>query len=209
MTEEKIIFPEDVQLKTITITKFDDGTNLKEPITLYLADDHLVSNERTARDILCTHYSCECGCPSRKPFLTCEDCRDKARKEKYNASEKKEWLEDRPVCNGECYFNEWWEIFNFCLEEDCTLDDLELIHTEEKKYKGCLDFFNLFHNVIPEGLDYDEQIPSQIKQAIDEFNKKIDNLDITASYVQTKVYVLITDEIREEFKKYKQEQENE
>lgn len=217
MMEEKIIFPEDVTPKKVTISQWDNGTKLDIPITLYLGKPDeslrglsqgiLYYSEMDARNSLTTHNACKCGCAVKKPYTICDVCEAKKNQEYYAALPKKEWCEDCLVCdeNGH-FFSEWYEVFDFLFHDEAELKDIELFFTEEQKYEGNLDFYNLFEDILPEDFD-DRDIPKPIQQAIDLFNKTIDDLNLTASYTEAspRTAVLISEEILKDFENYKKE----
>lgn len=211
VTEEKIIFPEDVTPKRVTISQWDDGEKLEKPIVLFYNHERecLSPDEALVRDSIATHYSCECGCPSKKPFLRCENCRAKADLEKWEKTPKKEWDEKIPICDNEGnFFSEWNDVFDYCIqhEDQITPKNLELFLTKKEKFRGRISFYDLFNDILPEGFD-DSDIPMSIQYAIDDCNRVIDSMDITASYRPTEIAVLVTDEVMKDFEEYKQEQE--
>jgi hypothetical protein len=202
---EKVILPEDVQIKKVTISQWDDGTPIEKPIVLFYNGQCLHSDEEISRKLASTHRKCgNCGDIIPQNYY-CTLCANREARERYEKLPKKEWDEKNYICDDDGhFFSEWEELFEFLLygnDEIPSIKGKMLFHTEAQKYEGHLDFYDLWEDILPEEF-MDSDIPKEIEKAIETFNQTIDDLNLTASYTKTKVAVLITDEIEKEFIEY-------
>lgn len=133
----------------------------------------LEDNEESARHDGCTHRPCTaCGEPANKNYTMCNKCQDKYYLKKHNEKPKKEWGGEYPLYSDK--YNKYFatiESAEFWAEENkTTLTDMRLILCEPV-YARTLDE-DYYAYELPE----DEELPKIIKDAIDEFNKKVSGL---------------------------------
>ena len=124
-------------------------------------------NERAARLDGCTHTKCRaCGGPTKKIYLACQSCRDKAAEEKYDAMPTAEWDGVAMLYSDsrDEYFGSP-EDAEDSLEEGQTLDDLKLIICKPE-YARPIDASNWQD-------DDGGYTPDWLEEAIEQFNAAI------------------------------------
>ena len=162
--EKKVIFPEDsetasCEIKTVWVSR----------------NGHVFFDERGARWEGATHLHCkECGKPVLKPYILCPSCEDNKDKERYEKREKKEWdgkswLYSESVEEFFEDMDEAEEYYLFKAEDDnkMTLEDLRL-RICKPVYARFLDE-DYFYDALPE----DSDVPEELLNAVDTFNKAI------------------------------------
>jgi len=83
--------PEDVQIKKVTIERWDDGTPIDAPIVLYYNGECLHTDEAISRRLASTHRKCaNCGDTIPK-YYYCSICANREARERYEKLPKKEW----------------------------------------------------------------------------------------------------------------------
>ena len=164
MSNELIHFdsPEAAQLVTVTGWRSRNGH-------FYGPGD---SAEQTARYNGCTHRACErCGKPARKSYLICDECRELAAVEKYNARPRAEWNgSDMLYSEGaERWFNDIDELRDYCEDNDATPEALRLVISEPVLAKP-IDPNEHYCDELPEdGGD----LPAEIEEAFAHLNRVI------------------------------------
>jgi hypothetical protein len=156
MSEEKIVLitdPEAAQPHTMQGWKSRDG--------------FFYQDERTARYAGCTHVPCgQCGKPTRKGYLKCDDCRDAEELAAFKAMPELAW-------DGSCmvyshaldrYFSNPGEAEDE-LEEGQELSDLRLVLCTPN-FARQLDV-DYFADELPED---DDEVPPAVEEAIRAFN---------------------------------------
>jgi hypothetical protein len=127
------------------------------------------ANERTARYAGCTHRACNrCGKPTEKHWLRCNGCRDLADRERHEAKPTAEWNGSDYLYSEALdeYFPDLDEVDDR-LEEGQTLADLMLVictpnHVRPLESDYCCD-----------ELADDGDLPSEVEEAMDAFNKAV------------------------------------
>lgn len=142
-------------------------------LNLWLArTGELSLGEQTARRIGATHFPCEiCGKPALKPDRFCSIHQEKYEEEKYLQREVKEWDEISPLYSDA--FDKYYSGIEHCLddlEDGQSLLDLRLLICEETHYTKLVE--DHWYDEVPE----DEEMPLELVNAIEEFNKRIEGL---------------------------------
>ena len=146
------------------------------------ASGRIYTDEYAARYDGCTHRKCEyCGEPCLKRWSACESCRAKIKKEAFMALPVVEWNGKDPIClyNTYRYFFDYDELMDYCEQEEVDKKDLMLVLCEPMKLRTLdSDFF-------ADCLADEQELPTEIEKAIDEFNAKIAAYPHVISWVPT------------------------
>lgn len=128
-------------------------------------------DERGARWSGCTHQVCECGKPMSKSYTKCENCRNKAAKERYLALPYKEWDGIVPVTewDGDKYFFNLEDIQDYM--KDNELEDINLLFCDPISYSH-IDYESLTGSEAHEDWEPEQKLIDAVKA----FNKVIDEL---------------------------------
>ena len=169
--ENKIILMDSQEAATeITITAWES------------ANGRIYTDEHAARYDGCTHRKCEyCGKPIVKHRIACESCRDKKDKELFATLPVVEWKNGTPVniYKSDKYFFEHDDLMDYCEENEIDLSDLMLVLCEPMELRTLnSDFF-------ADCLADEQELPTEIEKAIDEFNTKIAAYPHVISWVPT------------------------
>ncbi len=146
-------------------------------------------DERAARYDGCTHRACEdCGEPTEKGWLVCNKCREIRDENRYQAMPKEVWNGKGMLYSdfADKYFQDWGEIDGYCEDEEITMDKLRLIICEPQ-YLSLLDKGDYGCDSLAE----DGELPDNVIQAIDDFNKVIKATG-AVSWIPSKKAVLIS-----------------
>ena len=147
------------------------------------ASGHIYTNEHVARYEGCTHRKCEyCGEPCLKRWSACESCRAKRKKEAFMALPVVEWDEKTPLCiyGSDQYLCNYNEILDYCEENELRPLELMLVLCEPMELRT-LDY-DFFEDCLAD----EQELPEEIKKAIDEFNAKIVAYSLVISWVPAK-----------------------
>lgn len=142
---------------------------------LYFGDGP--DDERSARYAGCTHVECrDCGTPTKKECLICDNCQLKRSISRYEAMPKIEWDGNAMIYSeaNDKYYSSPDEATND-LHENQSMGDLRLIICEPN-YARQLDY-DFFFDELPD----DGYIPGDIEEAIDSFNKAIKGIILSWS----------------------------
>lgn len=126
--------------------------------------------EESARYDGCTHKSCDCGNSMTKGWTKCDFCRSKSAAERYKALPFKEWDWAVPVCDDEKYFFSAEEIDEYLEEHDLKPEDLSLVICTPNYFKEITSEY--WEEILTE----DGEIPGELQDKLDEFNKFIATL---------------------------------
>lgn len=142
-------------------------------LNLWLArTGELSYSEQAARRIGATHFHCEaCGKPALKPDRFCPVHQEEHEQTQYLQREAKEWDEKSPLFSDA--FDKYYSDIDDCLddlEDGQSLLDLRLLICEKTYYSKLSE--DKWYDEVPE----DEEMPPQLIEAIQEFNKKIEGL---------------------------------
>ena len=125
--------------------------------------------EDVARYAGCTHVACSrCGKPTKKPWTACDDCRDLAAKERYEAMPRAEWDGEAMLYSSvsDRYFD-CIEDAEDSLDEGQTLADLRLVICKPNHVPQLTEDY--FSDKLPE----DGDLPGYLAKAIPAFNAAI------------------------------------
>lgn len=127
-------------------------------------------DERGARYQGCTHAPCStCGEPAERGYTACASCRHKNKIARYDAMPRKEW--DGTAClyseSADRYFNDMDEIEYFLEDDGGDIEGLRLIICEP------LTGRQLDHDYFCDELAEDGELPDDLAEAVDVFNKAI------------------------------------
>lgn len=150
-------------------------------LNLWLArTGELSFSEQTARKIGATHFPCEtCGKPALKPSRFCPVHQEEHDKKQYLQRDVREWDEKSPLYSDA--FDRYYPSIDYCLddlEDGQSLLDLRLLICEETYYTKLVE--DRWYDQVPE----DEEMPLELINAIEEFNKRIEGL--SSGYYPTK-----------------------
>ena len=157
----------------------------QQTVTLWVSrHGHAYNDERIARFDGSTHSKCECGNICDKNYTKCKDCISKQDREKYKAMPFKEWDGETPLClfNSDTYF--WGEddIENYCEENECNADSLELVICNPNLPRELDSEF--FCDELPD--DGDGDLPKELQKAIDDFNAAVKAYGKPLSWIEGK-----------------------
>lgn len=193
---EKIILPEDVVLESATINF--PGSN---PITLYKVPGdgkNLYSSEESARYRMCTHAKCTtCGTPAKRPYTLCESCRHKRSVQRYRELPFEEWDGKTMLCiyGDDQYFQDHDDIVMYCDDHD--IDDstqLMLVICTPNYIKP------IQHDWFEDDLPEDGELPKELNDKIEEFNKFIETLKpISWSEGKVRTTVNVNEDLNKEY----------
>lgn len=127
-------------------------------------------SESMARYAGCTHRACQkCGKAAPKTYTACDECREKAATDRYNALPKANWDGSGMIAiwHSDTYFNDWDEVMDYCEEHELPVEQLNLVicqpnYIRELDYGYAID-------LLPE----DGENPSELDNAIEAFNQAI------------------------------------
>jgi len=130
-------------------------------------------DERMARWDGCTHKKCECGEVHSKRWTCCKKCRDKKKRERFNKLPVIEWDGITPICSydDDRFFFYESDLIEYCQEHNCKPDDLMLVICEPI-YPSQIDT-----DYWCDELGEDEEMPSDILEALDSLNEIISTAD--------------------------------
>lgn len=146
-------------------------------------------DEHLARWAGCTHIFCDtCEKPIIKQSYTiCSDCREKAAVERYEALPKTEWNGTTPLYSellGEYFFDEDDLI---CTDCNCNTEDMRLFLCD------AVPFSEIEPESYLDDMPDDSELPSELLDAIKEFNRAISHLS-PAYWVPSTTAVKITED---------------
>lgn len=129
--------------------------------------------EHLARRDGCTHIKCDCGELIEKRWIRCKACRDAKALKSYNNAPEKEWdgkaMLYSPVTDT--YYSspdEPWEDDEF--DENAN----PMLYICEPNTLCTVDESNLgIDDILPEDASYEDCVPEDVKEAIDNLNKAI------------------------------------
>ena len=167
---EKLIYPEDVEVKSVTI---DDATFYYGGPTCKV----LYSSEDAVRYFHSNARKCErCGDGYwGKGYILCEACRNKSALERYYQLEEKEPENDNMYSDAyDRYFYGWEDVDTFIEDEedDITVEDLRLLCVEPTK-KRYVDLDELYADDMPE--DADDVWTKEVTDKVAELNALLRN----------------------------------
>ena len=131
--------------------------------------------EESARYAGCTHLKCECGNIMKRGWNKCDECRNKAAIERYDAFPFREWDRKEPVCTwdgGRYFFNED-EIISFMEdEEEYGRTEIDLLICEPNPWRQ-IDY-DYWSDGFAE--NDDGELPKELEDKIKEINRIIKKL---------------------------------
>lgn len=154
MSEAMIIFPEDVVLKSVTKSFYE--------LTDHVGRKYYTADEHVARYESCTHVHCtECGKPIRKTSVRCDECIAKA---------LPEWDGEYPIFVGDEFFEDANDLADWLYDQKITRDTLLI---EKELYKARPSMATDIKVCYDDLLAEDQELPKDIQECIDEFNRKL------------------------------------
>jgi hypothetical protein len=128
------------------------------------------TDEHMARWEGCTHIKCECGGYSEKGYTKCEECREKAVRERYNALPAKKW-EGEFVYSHACdrYFFSEDDLLEYLEDEELKMDDLKLVVCEPNYLRP----LEIPSDEFPDDQEYEDVISKELRDALDSLNELI------------------------------------
>lgn len=157
------------------------------------------TNEDSARYVGCTHRQChECGEPTEKLYIYCQECRNKKSSERFNSLEKVVWDLNTPVCmwNDDKFFFDLESIEDYCDDYSIDPTTLQLCLCERVTipYLGVEYFDDSFGDSL-------EDYPEDLILAVEKFNSDVIdvlNKDHNRWVQSDKAIILPPLELREE-----------
>jgi len=196
MSEEKIVFPEDVIVEV-------------NPNPTYIAkrpgESKVVAistTEEGARKEASTHQHCEkCGAATHKYFIYCQKCTDEKR-----LAEAKEWDGEFPVFIDDEFFYDEDNFVDHIYDNELEVDKIEL-------YSACPNMASRVHSgrvsELFEGIQADDHdLPSEITDAIKEFCEKLEAIKDPISWSADKRLRMTPEQIAKYQKMIQPEGEN-
>lgn len=161
-----------METKEIIVLDTDDSAARLITVTGWVSRDgrFFGDNEESARYAGCTHKSCDCGKPMTKGWTKCDSCRSKSAAERYRALPFKDWDGVTPVCDDDEYFFSSEAIDEYLEEHDLKPEDLMLVICTPNNFNEITSEY--WEEILPE----EGEIPSELKEKLDEFNKFIATL---------------------------------
>ena len=147
------------------------------------------TDESAARYDGCTHQKCQnCENICEKRYVLCETCREKLKRDTFNAFPAFEWDEKAPICifRSDQYFFHEDELEDYCLEHETIKEDLMLVLCEPVRPR-ILDA-ELFEDCLAD----DEELPKELAKAIEEFNAKVAEYPYPLSWIPCKKRIIFT-----------------
>jgi hypothetical protein len=163
----------------------DENLVEKVNVQAYKGLDNLIYlREESARYANCTHTICDCGNPMNKGWSKCEDCRHKSTKQKRDELPIQDWDGKTMIFDetSDKYFNDMEEIAEYLEENDLDAEDLDF-YICSPNYAGEISSEH-WADYLPE--DH-EDLPKELQQKLDEFNKFISDSKIILSWSPSKV----------------------
>ena len=143
-------------------------------------------DEHMARYDGSTHHACpKCGATTERGYINCRGCQDAARAEVYNAMPRQEWDGETPLVlfDTETYFWDEDDVTDYCDEEDCKPEDLQLVL--------CIPVYASLIDVDHWSDDLAEEVPEWLEDAVDVFNATIKAKNEPLSWIQGKIAVTV------------------
>jgi hypothetical protein len=133
-----------------------------------------------------THAVCECGETMERYWLKCATCREKAAKEKYDATPKVKWDGKTPVFSEvlEHYFFDG-EFEEMAEDEGVKIEDMRLVLCSPV-YATPIDPADYYVDELPEDFCY---LPAPLEEAFEELNEKIKAYKEPLSWIPTQTPV--------------------
>lgn len=167
--EEKLIYPEDVEVKSAII----DGK------TFYYKDVNKIIH--SSEDVVRFAHSNARRCGScgegywGRVYTLCENCRSKKEWEKYSHLEEKEPENDIMYSDAyDRYFYGWEDVDAFFEDDDITVEDLRLLCVEPAK-KRYVDLDELYADDMPTDENAEDVFSKEVMDKVDELNKLLKN----------------------------------
>ena len=133
------------------------------------------NDEHMARWSGCTHIKCECGAVREKCWTKCEACREHGRLEHYIAMPVQDWDHDSPIYSltYERYFfndEQLQEFVGELFEDGADVTELSMmLITCVPQHYHQIDA-EIYHDIMAED---EEDLPMEIQQAMDVFNRAV------------------------------------
>ncbi len=132
------------------------------------------SDERSARYAGATHNACkQCGKPTLKGWIKCEECRAIDHKEAYSKLPYEKWDGVKPLClyDGDEYFFDEDDLTGYIEDNDLKPEDLMLVICVPN-YAGDIST-DIWEDSFP--ADGDGEI-EELEKLVNEFNEKLKKL---------------------------------
>lgn len=136
------------------------------------ASGRFFTDERAARFDGCTHVRCQhCGAPAPKGYLSCNACREKRDREKFEAMEARDWDGEQMV-----YCEDREEYFS---DPDAAIDTWEgeglpRLVLCEPTFARAIDS-SLWEDDLP---GEEHEVPDWLAELVEEFNKKLEGTPV-------------------------------
>lgn len=172
---------------------YKDAKPQKTTVTGYVINGRFWGDyEHQAKMEMCTHVDCEsCGKEIEKRYRNCDDCRHKAKVEKWEKSEKRNQSPSDYGYYSELLDKYYWdtdEMEDDCHEEGLQIKDLLLYHVEREPAPE-VDLDSIYEGLTPEDFTIDDMITDEIAEACDRLNKLISEHPVNC-FMPTKIGVL-------------------
>jgi len=154
---------------------------------VYCGDGH--SGERAARYMGCTHVACAgCGAQTERSRLRCDICQAAADEQRYQSYPRKPWDGAGMIYSEllDRYFSDLEEAEYESTDDGLTLSELRLVHCRPNYVRPIESDY--FSDELPSD---DDDIPSEVEEALAQFNKAVHG--IVLSYSPTKIAVDLGD----------------
>lgn len=154
MSEAMMIFPEDVVLKQVNMLLYE--------VTDHTGRKYHIKDERLARYESCTHLHCNvCGKPVRKPRTLCDAC---------IMESVSVWDGEYPIFIGDQFFENADDLIDWLYDHNVTREELL---AEADLYKALPNMASEIVVCYDDLLAEDQELPKDIQECIDEFNRKL------------------------------------
>ncbi len=171
--EPIVLYTDDNAAEKITLTGW-----ISRNRKFYNQDEHM------ARWDGCTHMICDCGNSMKKSYTKCEECIMKKNKKIRDELPIEEWDGVVMIFDdaSEKYFSDMEEIGEYLADNDLDTEDLDL-YLCTPNYVSEINSEN-WADDLPED---QEDLPKELQQKLDEFNKFISESKIILSWSPSKV----------------------
>lgn len=169
-----------------------DSPEAAKPYTMngwLSSNGHFYKEESMARYQGCTHQKCECGNKMSKGWSKCDNCRAISSRKRYEEMPIEEWDGKTPlvIYNDDQYFFDEDSIRDYCVDNDCSPEDLQLVICEPNYPMTVSEDY--WSDQMPTD-DGDGELPKGLQEKLDELNEYISKME-PLSWSQGKRRVIV------------------